>query len=160
MHNTSFLRDALAPLVLRLTLATIFIYHGFDKVAGKDNDLGSKWASKAWEQQREPPPAALQFHISQFAVAWGELLGGIALALGLLTRLAAAGLIIIQLGAIYTVTFQKGFSFASGGGWEYNFALLGMCLALIVGGGGWLAVDRLRPRRHRTQAQKPATAGV
>ena len=37
------------------------------------------------------------------AVAWGQLLGGIALALGFLTRAAAVGIAIIMIGAIATV---------------------------------------------------------
>jgi putative oxidoreductase len=83
-------------------------------------------------------------------VAWGELIGGIALLVGLLTRLSAAAMIAIQVGAIATVTWARGFSFAAGGGYEYNLALLGMCVALLLTGGGYYSVDRcLTGRRGR-----------
>ncbi len=81
-------------------------------------------------------PAGLGYHGVQFAVAWGELLGGLALLLGLLVRLAALGVIAIQVGAVATVTWASGFSFAEGGGWGYNLAILGMCLAILCLGSG------------------------
>jgi putative oxidoreductase len=72
-------------------------------------------------------------------VAWGELAGGIALALGLLTRLAALGIAGIMAGTIYWLTGAQGFK----SGWDYNFAVIVMCLALMISGGGTLAVDQL-----------------
>jgi uncharacterized membrane protein YphA (DoxX/SURF4 family) len=86
-------------------------------------------------------PSALETHWAQLAVAWGELLGGAALLLGFLTRLAALGLIVIQAGAIYTVTWARGFSFAAGGGYEFNVAIAAMCVALVFLGGGKLALS-------------------
>ena len=61
-------------------------------------------------------PESFTFSGIQFLVAWGEFLGGLALAIGMLTRLASLGLILIQLGAIYLVTAPRGFSFERGGG--------------------------------------------
>jgi uncharacterized membrane protein YphA (DoxX/SURF4 family) len=177
-----------APLVLRLALAAIFIYHGNQKVFGPGTELGAAWAETEWgrrgalpggllarvdrlpsekvseevktevkaglaksySEQVPPMPGTLTWHGAQYAVAWGELLGGIALLLGLLTRVAALGLIIIQVGAIWTVTGMKGFSLAQGGGYEYNLALIAMCLALVVVGGGTLAVDRFFRRSTST----------
>src|SRR5262249_7199983 len=71
----------------------------------------------------------------QLIVAWGEFAGGVALLLGFLTRLAALGEFVIQVGAIYVVTWVRGFSFAAGGGYEYNVVLLASCLALVLAGG-------------------------
>ncbi len=174
-----------APLVLRLALAAIFIFHGSQKVFGPRAGLGAAWATEEWGPQRlipaglltridqiqdsglneevknrfkselassyvreaPPVPDSLNWYAAQYAVAWGELLGGIALLFGFLTRLAALGLIVIQVGAIWTVTAAKGFSFAGGGGYEFNLALLAMCLALVVMGGGTWAVDRFFRRR-------------
>ena len=82
-------RYALAPLVLRLGLAVVFIFHGMQKVRA-----GDSWGT-GWNPEM---PGAMQA-----AVAWGELLGGLAMALGFLTRLAALGLIAIMVGAIVTV---------------------------------------------------------
>src|SRR5262249_2129901 len=113
---------------------------------------------------KETAATALQLHASvQLLVAWGELLGGIALLLGLLTRWAAAAMVVIQLGAIATVTGARGFSFADGGGYEYNLALLAMCLCVIVLGGGICALDRSRGARVKaktaTEARVPVAAG-
>lgn len=134
------MKQTLIPLVLRLGLAVIFIYHGLEKVTAEGNLAGAAWMRQA----PDPLPA-----VAQMAVAWGELLGGIALLFGFLTRLAAAGIALIMLGAIYTVTGANGFSLLQRG-YEYNFAILVMCLALILSGGGTLAVDRWLRLRRRT----------
>jgi putative oxidoreductase len=118
-------KNTLVPLVLRLGLAVIFVYHGIEKV-GKEGGLG-------WHKELAGP--------LQFAVAWGELLGGIALGLGFLTRFAALGIALIMGGAIVTVHGSKGFSLEDGG-FEYNFAILVICAAVFLLGGGSLAVDR------------------
>ncbi len=196
MLNGNLTKDALVPLVLRLALAAIFIYHGLAKIGGAPNDWGSMWATVQWQKQAEPPPGlmakldemekaseapeqiqvvrerlrvlyardtplvpeALNFHVAQIAVAWGELLGGIALLLGLLTRLAALGLVIIQLGAIVTVTGAQGFSSLGGIGFDFNLALVAMCVVLILTGGGSLAVDRCLRRRKPAAAAEPPAA--
>lgn len=186
----------LAPLVLRLALAAIFIYHGNNKVFGPNADLGASWATETWNRQnaiprdfadriknsprgseeaktdvlagvadtykqeaQQPPEALTAWHWTQYAVAWGELLGGVALLLGLLTRLAALGLIVIQVGAIWTVTALHGFSFTRGGGYEYNIALIAMLLALVIMGGGHWAVDRFF-RRTTTRQEAAQQAKV
>jgi putative oxidoreductase len=122
------------PLLLRLGLAAIFLYHGLDLVG--NHDWGTSWNPQL------PVPA-------QAAVAWGELLGGIAMLLGFLTRPAAVGLAIIMVGAIATVHWKNGFSILNGG-WEYNFAILVLCAAVFLLGGGALAADRLFVLRRRT----------
>jgi putative oxidoreductase len=135
---STFSKNVLVPLLLRLALATIFIYHGLDKV-GKDG--GTNWHPGG----PDAPPAAVQL-----SVAWGELLGGVALGLGFLTRLAALGIIAIMLGAIVTVTWQNGFDNTKHG-FEYNFAIIVMALCLVLSGPGPIAVDRVfRLRRKET----------
>jgi putative oxidoreductase len=76
------------------------------------------------------------------------LIGGIALALGLLTRLAALGIALIMAGAIYTTTGKNGFD-AIQHGYEYNLLIIAACLSLILIGGGMLAVDRVFRIRRR-----------
>jgi putative oxidoreductase len=126
---TSFSKNVLVPLLLRLALAAIFIYHGLDLVG---HEGGMNWAPR----EKEIPAAA------QVAVAWGELLGGIALALGLLTRVAAVGIIVLMLGAIATFHGTNEFDVTKGG-FEYNFAIIVMALCLVLGGPGPIAVDRV-----------------
>jgi len=138
-------KNTLVPLILRLGLAVVFIYHGVQKVNGPGHEGGMNWISKPEDQPDapEPPPAAVQA-----AVAYGELVGGIALALGFLTRLAALGIAAIMAGAIYTVTGKNGFDLMHHG-YEYNFVLLALCAAVFLMGGGTLAVDRVFRVRRR-----------
>jgi putative oxidoreductase len=88
----------------------------------------------------------------QLAVAWGELLAGAALVLGLLTRLATLGVIVIQAEATYLAATLPDFSLLKTGGAEYNVALLSMCLTLLLLGGGRWAVEQFFRR-----APKPST---
>jgi putative oxidoreductase len=134
------IKNTLVPLLLRLGLATIFIYHGL----GKINDQ-TKWGT-AWN----PELPGYQ----QILVAYGELIGGLALAFGFLTRLAALGLIVIMAGAIATVHWPNGFRLLDPSqpgkvGYEYNFAIIVMCVAVVLLGGGTLAVDRFFHMRSR-----------
>ncbi len=126
-----FCKNTLVPLLLRLALAAIFIFHGLDLVGGPDKQWGA-----SWNKTSEAPPAA-----AQLAVAWGELIGGIALGIGFLTRLAALGIIAIMAGAIATVHWPNGFDIRQGG-YEYNVAIIAVCLCLVLGGPGPFAVDR------------------
>jgi uncharacterized membrane protein YphA (DoxX/SURF4 family) len=103
-----------------------------------------------YTRESTPVPEALHFTAAQIAVAWGELAAGVALVVGFLTRLAALGMVVIQAGAVYTVTWAKGFSLVNGGGYEYNLALLAMCVAVFLIGGGALSVDRCAFRKRKT----------
>jgi putative oxidoreductase len=134
---STFFKNVINPLVLRLALAAVFIFHGLDLV---QHDGGANWMPG-----ENPQPAAVQL-----AVAWGELLGGVALALGFLTRLAALGLAAIMAGAIATVHLPHGFNIKDGG-FEYNVVILAICLCLVLGGPGPLAVDRLFRLRRAKQ---------
>lgn len=136
----------LASLFLRLGLAAIFIYHGLEKIFATQHHWGTSWATRMWLDNpatghvgTEVP--GLLFPAVQLLVAWAELLGGVALLVGLFSRIAAIALIAIQLGAIWLVTFSRGFTGL--GGYEYNVALIVMCLAVAVLGDGALTVDRL-----------------
>src|SRR5262249_4889462 len=103
-------------------------------------------------------PESLRFHAVQLAVAWGELVGGFAMLFGLLTRLVALGLIIIQVGAVYLVTAEEGFSFRRGGGYASDPALLAMGRPRVLTGGGYLSVDHLLARRRKAAARDKVLA--
>jgi putative oxidoreductase len=136
----------LVPLILRGGLAVVFIYHGLGKV-NADTEWGAAWATKMNEKQGTPVPEYIAPRIAQLAVGWGELLGGIAMALGFLTRVAAVGIAAIMAGAIYYVTGPHGIDLPKG--WEYNFALLILCAAVFLTGAGPLSVDRVFRLRRR-----------
>lgn len=115
-----------AAVFLRLGLGVIFTYHGFGKVFGAGTSMGTAWNPGL--------PVVLQT-----LVAWGEFLGGLAILTGFLAEVGALVIIIIMLGAIITVHAKNGFNMMNGG-FEYNFALIMMCLALIATGAGPLSI--------------------
>ena len=66
-----------------------------------------------------------------------EFVGGIFLIAGFLVQPVALAFAISMLVAIWKVKFHKGFS----GGWEFDFALLIMALALLFLGPGAYSLD-------------------
>ena len=70
----------------------------------------------------------------------GELLGSTGVALGILTQLAAIGLILIMLGAIQKKIFVWKSGFWGGHGWHYDLMRLVMNLTIVLTGGGKLVV--------------------
>jgi len=134
----TFAKNTLVPLILRAGLAVIFVFHGLGKV-NAETEWGWSWHPGGQDAMAGP---------LQMAVAWGELVGGIALGLGLLTRLAALGIAAIMAGAIVTVHGEHGFALPMG--FEYNFAILVLCAAVIIGGPGKLAMDSVFFRKRST----------
>jgi putative oxidoreductase len=142
----ALMKNTVAPLILRACLAAVFIFHGSQKV---QQEGGTNWDKKPDESQQPDESQRLAKPV-QAAVAWGELLGGIAMALGFLTRLAAIGIAAIMAGAMATVTWAHGFD-GTKGGCEYNIVIIGICAVLLLTGPGNLAVDRVwRLRRKKT----------
>jgi putative oxidoreductase len=141
----SFAKNALGPLIIRLALAVIFLYHGVH-LCSPENKYGADWMPTQDGRPPQPPAA-------QMAAAWGQLIGGCAMALGFLTRLAAIGLISIMAGAIALVHLPNGFDITKHG-YEYNFAIIAMCLALVLTGAGTLSMDRMFFLRRRRAAAR------
>ena len=75
-----------------------------------------------------------------------EFFGGLALIVGLMTRLIALGLAADMLGAVLLVHLAKGF-FLSGGGYEFVLMLFAAAVALAAAGPGSFSVDELIARR-------------
>jgi putative oxidoreductase len=69
-----------------------------------------------------------------------EFGGGILVMLGLLTPLAALALIVVMIVAVLTVHLKNGF-FVTSGGYEFNLALAGMALTLLIIGAGAYSLD-------------------
>jgi putative oxidoreductase len=131
-------------LVVRLALGIVFFAHGAQKVFGWFGGHGLKATIQAFQQHMKIPPAATTL------AAFIECFGGLALIVGLLARPAALGLIAVMLVAVAKVHWQNGFFLATqpgqSNGWEYNFALIAMALAVVIGGAGAVSIDyALRP---------------
>jgi putative oxidoreductase len=120
----------LAILILRLGLGVMFLAHGSQKVFGAFGGPGIEGFSKM--------VAGLGFKpvlFWTFLAAYTELLGGLFLVAGFLTRIAALFLLVFMLIAVLKVHLAKGF-FMSHGGFEYNWVIICVCLALIILGTG------------------------
>ena len=105
----------------------------------------------------------------RLVVAWQHPIERSIQPVGFLTRIAALGIGVIMLGAIATVMGTRDFLYigrqidasAAGNsfdftrvGFEYNAAIMMMCLTLIILGGGRLSLDYLIFRRRK--AAQPA----
>ncbi|WP_079188893.1 DoxX family protein [Streptomyces kebangsaanensis] len=123
-------------LLIRLTFGLLMAAHGAQKVFGLFGGGGLTATGKAF--------SALGYHPGKlFAVIGGlsELLGGLGLALGLLTPLAAAVLIGMMINAMATVTGAHGL-WETDGGVEYSVCIAVVALAVAAIGPGRLAFDR------------------
>jgi len=130
-------------LIVRVVLGVIFFAHGAQKVFGWFGGHGLKGTIGYFQQALRIPPALTVL------AALTECFGGLAVLVGFLARLAALGLIVDMLVAIAKVHWRNGFFLnwsleqGKGHGIEMNLALIGMALAVLVGGAGALSIDRL-----------------
>src|SRR5688500_11046284 len=124
-------------LPIRLALAAVMIAHGAQKVLGSFNGPGFKTFIGGNTPFGFMRPAWLWLAIA----ALSELVGGLLVGLGFLTRVAAFFIACVMLTAIIGVHWNGGF-FASNRGYEYPLSLLAMAVALLIAGGGQASVDK------------------
>ncbi|HEX6731514.1 MAG TPA: DoxX family protein [Pyrinomonadaceae bacterium] len=122
---------------IRLALAAVMIAHGSQKVLGSFGGPGFN----AFTSGNTPFSFMRPAWLWLAAAAFAEFVGGILVALGFLTRVAAFLIACTMLTAVVGVHLSGGF-FASNRGYEYPLALFAMALALLISGGGMLSVDR------------------
>ena len=146
--------DDLALFVLRVTLGLVFFPHGAQKVLGWFGGNGFAATMSYFGQQGMPTPLVLLIMAAEF-------LGAIGLIVGLLTRVAAFGIVSVMLGAIFMVHLPFGFFMnwqgkQAGEGYEYHLLALAMALALMIGGAGRWSFDRTLQRTARDSRSLPA----
>lgn len=130
-------------LIVRVVLGIIFFAHGAQKVFGWFGGPGLQGTIGYFQKALRITPGLTVL------AAFTECFGGLAVLVGFLTRLAALGLAVNMLVAIAKVHWPNGFFLnwsletGKGHGFEMNLALIGMALAILVGGAGMLSVDRL-----------------
>jgi len=144
-----------------LSLRVLMAWEYFE--AGLEKWRGSNWFADIAE--RFPFPLSLvPTEISWQMATWFELLGGIALLIGLGTRFFSASLIVLTIVAIVTVHWPEG-GLALGdlmqgyvltdqgqGNFKLPVLFMGMLLPLLLLGPGKLSVDAWLRRRFSQEA--------
>ena len=112
------------PLPIRILAGITFIAHGlpkFQDVAGTQGFFGNIGL---------PPELALPIGLL-------EVIGGIFLLVGVVTRITAALFIIDMIGATLLVKISKGFV----GGYELELLLMALCISLLFTGPSRISIE-------------------
>ena len=118
-----------ASLIGRLVLGAVMLAHGWEKVIPRGS---------LYNFAHTVAHMGLPYWLG-YVAAFTEFFGGIALILGLLTPIAAAGVAIDMAVAILKVHLRHGLT--GPGGFEFPLGLLALSLFLLADGPGWLALD-------------------
>lgn len=134
----------LSLIALRTALAWIFIWYGAGKLFGSFGGPGLHRWSIYMANTAHLHPGGF------FAVvgAVTEFGGGIAMALGVASRLAGLALFGDMVMAMITVSWAYGFNSEKvPAGYEFNVALAAMALVIVLLGAGRFSIDALAERR-------------
>jgi putative oxidoreductase len=139
-------RNDLTLTIARVILSLVFLGHGSQKVFGWFGGLGFSRTLDVFEETMGIPPA-----LTMMAMA-AEVLGGLGLLAGLLTRVAAAGVLVVMIVAplangLYVRFFMNWTGRNPGEGYEYHLLAIALILTVLVHGGGALSLDRVIARR-------------
>jgi len=127
--------DALEPLaypLIRFIAGAMMIPHGYAKVFGGIEGTTKFFASVGLE-----PALILAWYVGLL-----ELVGGICVALGLLTRLMSAQMIGLLAVATFYIHLPSGFIWVKGG-FEYPLFWMVVMVAITIKGGEKLSLDNL-----------------
>ncbi len=127
--------------IVRLALGVTFFAHGAQKMLGWFGGYGFHGTMGYFTQQMGiPAPFA-------FLAICAEFFGGVGLIVGLLSRIAAFGIIVNMLVAIFTVHHVNGFFMnwtgqQKGEGFEYHVLAITLGIVVIIKGAGAFSIDR------------------
>lgn len=130
-----------ASLVLRVMIGVVFFPHGAQKMLGWFGGYGFSGTVNFFNTQLGIPVV--------FAVlpVLAEFFGALGLITGLLTRVAAFGVMCVMLVAVPMLHWQHGFFMnwfgnQKGEGFEYHLLVIAIAAALMIKGGGRWSADR------------------
>ena len=131
----------IATLVIRVMLGVVFFPHGMQKLLGWYGGYGFTGSMGFFTDTLHIPA------IFAFLAIMAEGLGSLGLITGLLTRVAAFGIGVNMVVAVYMLHWQNGFFMnwfgnQKGEGFEFHLLVIAIAVALIIKGGGALSVDR------------------
>jgi len=129
-------KHEIGALLLRVVLGITFFVHGLAKLQGGIENTAGWFSSMGL-------PGILAYVVTGI-----ELIGGVALIVGLGTKIVSALLALIMLGAIVKVKIGAGFM----GGYELDVVLLAIAIFLSITGSSLYSLDSKIPSKE-TQAQ-------
>jgi putative oxidoreductase len=129
-------------LILRVFLGGVMFPHGAQKLFGWFGGYGFTATLSTFTDKMHIPA------FLAFIVIILESLGSLGLIAGFMTRLIALGFLIFMIVAIRMVHWPNGFFInwfgqQKGEGFEYHLLVIGISLALLIGGGGKASMDAL-----------------
>ncbi len=141
--------DGWDKTALRLAVGGVMFPHGAQKLLGWFGGYGFNGTMGFFTDSIGMP------WVMGFMVIMVEFFASLAILAGALTRLSAFGVMVVMTGAVTVAHWQNGFfmnwsSKSEGEGFEYHLLMIGMCLALIIGGGGKASIDRMVFQRLKT----------
>src|SRR5919197_6502460 len=113
------------PLPIRILAGIAFIIHGLPK-------LSNLAGTEHFFANMVGLPAAMAIPVGLL-----EVIGGIALVVGVLTRIASILFIIEMIGSTTTAKLSRGFV----GGYELDLLLLSIAVSLILSGPGRISIE-------------------
>ncbi|RUO39465.1 DoxD-like family protein [Pseudidiomarina aestuarii] len=140
--NNQFIQKVLstnagwAAFVLRVPVGLVLAAHGAQKLFGWFGGYGLEGTGQ-WMGSIGLEPG----YIMALLAGSAEFFGGLALAVGLLTRPAAIVTAFTMLVAVFAVHFENGL-FMANNGYEYALVLFVVSVALAIQGAGNLSVDK------------------
>ena len=133
--------DDTALLVLRVLLGVVFFPHGMQKLLGWFGGYGFAGTMDMFTTKLAIPA------VFAFLAIMAEGLGSLGLITGFLTRIAAFGITVNMIVAVYLMHWQNGlfmnwFGNQKGEGFEYHLLVIAIGIALMIKGGGKWSVDK------------------
>jgi len=132
--------DDAALLIMRIVIGVVFFPHGAQKVFGWFDGYGYSGTMAFFTGAGIPAFLA-------FLEIMAEFLGSLGLVTGLLTRLAAFGIGVNMVVAIFLVHLPNGLFMnwtgkQAGEGFEYHLLVIAIAISLVMKGAGLWSVDK------------------
>ncbi|MGG7037011.1 MAG: DoxX family protein [Flavobacterium sp.] len=128
-------------VVTRLTVGIMLLPHGAQKLLGMFGGHGFSGTMDFFTNAMHLP------WLIAFLVIVTEFFGSLSLIAGFAGRFWSAAVIILMIGAIFTVHIPNGFFMnwdgtQKGEGFEFHLLVIGLCLATLINGSGKCSIDQ------------------
>jgi len=133
--------DDAAMLVLRVMLGIVFYFHGMQKLTTMYGGYGFTGTLEFFTTKLGIPAFFAFLAIMAEGLGWAGLIAGF------LTRIAALGITVNMIVAVYMLHWQNGifmnwFGNQKGEGFEYHLLVIAIGIGLMIKGGGKWSLDR------------------